>query len=126
MIAYVWRIVARAAGSLKRGDTAGNQAASRHIVIDAGYIGDVDGPGVENSLPARNRGPRGCGRHRRPGVKGIEDRGIEVPVARRCQSARWFKVEQRRWEQKADAGVDADEKWLGGERDRPASRAVRV
>ena len=60
MIADVGRIVARAAGSLKRGNAARNQTTCRHVVVYSGHAGDVDGFGIENGLPARN----GCSRIR--------------------------------------------------------------
>jgi hypothetical protein len=52
MIAHVWRIVAGAAGSLKRGNAADNQAAGQHIIVDARHFRDVDGLRVEK-WPAR-------------------------------------------------------------------------
>ena len=40
MIAYIRRIVARAAGSLRGRDAPGNEAAGREVVIDTGDAGD--------------------------------------------------------------------------------------
>src|SRR6266568_1706902 len=101
MIAHIWRIVAGAASSLKR-------ATGREIVVDPSYTGNVDGPGIENELPARNRCPRGCGRHGRPGVKGVKDGGGEQAVAGFYQPT--WRLEPR--DEGVDAGVDADKKRL--------------
>ena len=126
MIAQVRRIVARAARSLQRRIVASAQAAACYWVVDACYLSDVDGLGIENTLSARNRSPSCCCRHRLPGIKWIEDRRRELAVARRYQSAWGLKAEKRRRKQKADTGVDTDKKRLAGERDGPAGRTVGV
>jgi len=63
MIAYVWRIVAGAAGSRKRGNTALKQATSRDIIVDARYVRNVNGIGIENGLTACDRSPWRRSRH---------------------------------------------------------------
>src|SRR5712691_4935801 len=111
MIANIWRIVAGAASSLKGGNAAGNQAADRQIVVYAGYPRDVDGPGTENGLPARNRCPRIRRRQRCPSVKGVEDRGVKLAIAGRYKPS--WRLERRA--QEMDTGVDADKERLSGE-----------
>src|SRR5216683_6762625 len=54
MISDIWCVMTCAAGSWKRGNAAGKQAPGRGIVVDPSYTGDVNGPGIENGLPARN------------------------------------------------------------------------
>src|ERR1700691_4069066 len=46
MVAYVRLVMARAAGSSKRWNTAGDQSALRNIVVDAGHPRDGNGSGV--------------------------------------------------------------------------------
>src|SRR5260370_31331415 len=112
MIADVRSIVTGAASSREQRNTAKDQAASRRIVVDAGYPRDVNGSGIENGLPARNRCPRGRGRLRRPGVKRVEDRWCELAVTRRHKPTRSFKCGNQR----VDAGIHADKERLSGQR----------
>src|ERR1700676_471740 len=58
VIPYIRRIVAGAAGSLKRGNAVLDQAPCRKRVVYTPYSGDIYGFGIENRLPARNRCPR--------------------------------------------------------------------
>ena len=58
----------------------------------------------------------------RPVVVEVENAGSKLTVARRYQSP-WLLESG---EQKMDAGVDADEEWLGGERGGAAVRAVFI
>src|SRR5437588_2524395 len=122
MIAHVGRIVAGAASTLKRGNTAGKQATGRHIVVDARYARDVNGLGVENGLPARNCRPRMHGRQSCPGVKRVEDRGRKLTIARYNKPTRLLEL----GEKKVDAGVAADEERLVDERYGPATRPLGI
>src|SRR5215467_4127592 len=126
MIAQVWGVMTGATGSRKRGDAAFDEAARRDIIVDAGYVGNVNGLGIENGLTACDRSPWRRPGHGRPGVKELEDRGSELAVPRRHQSPRWFKVELWGRQEKADARVYTDKEWLCGERHGSACRAVRV
>ena len=57
MVANVRRVVTSAAGSLKRRNAAGDQAARCHIVIDAGYAGDRNLQRVEELLAVSDGSP---------------------------------------------------------------------
>jgi hypothetical protein len=77
MIAHVGRIVARAVGSFKGKNSAGNKAPGREVVIDTRDAGDVDRPGIEDGLPTDNRRVGTRRRKLGPCFKGIEDCGVE-------------------------------------------------
>src|SRR5262245_32173156 len=122
MIADVWRIVASAARYGKRRNAAGHKSARRHVVVDPGYLADVEGFGIENRLPARNGRSRiGVGQLR-PGPEEVEGRRAEPAVARRQESAR--RLERRH--QGVNARVDADEERLCDESFWPAVPAASI
>src|SRR5207249_2089597 len=80
VVTQVGRVVAGAARPLKRRDAAGPEASGAYIVVDAFHAGDVDGPRVEQRLPASDCRPRIFRRQVGPGIEDVEDRGSEVPV----------------------------------------------
>src|SRR5215470_14371230 len=122
MVANIRHVVTGTAGSQKNKDATGKETTCGHIVVDTGYARDVDGLGIEDGLSPRNGRPRRIRREPRPSVKGVEDRGRELSVTRRYQSAWLLKLR----EQKMNAGIDADEEWLSGEGYRSAGCAVRI
>src|SRR4029077_4567132 len=114
--------------TLKRSNASANQAPGCHIVIYARDAGDGDLQSVENLLAARDRTPGGVAPlvisvlDVRPAAVEVEIAGSKLTVARRYQTSRLLES----GEQKRDAGVDADEEWLGGKRSGAAVRAVFI
>src|SRR5262245_5405838 len=96
MVADVGRIVTSAAGSRKRRNAAGNEAAGGCLVVYSSDPGDVDRLGIENHLPARNGGSRVRVWQPGPGIEDVEDRRTEPTVARRREPARLFEVRDQR------------------------------
>src|SRR5262245_2524163 len=94
MITNVWRIVARAARSLKHGNAAGDQAAGRHVVVYSRDAGDVNGFGIEDGLAARDGCSQICRWQCRPGIEDVEDRRAEHTVARRHEPTRLLELWQ--------------------------------
>ena len=82
MVAHIRRVVAGAAGPRERGNAARYQSALGNVVIDPGYIGDGDRPGVENLLPACHRSAEVIlGRAIEPGpIEDVEDVRGKHPV----------------------------------------------
>ena len=123
MVADVRCVVTGAAGSLERRDAAGDQASGCYIIVDAGDAGDGNLQSVEELLATRHGAPGGgmftIVLDLRPTVIEVEDVGSKLDIARLHQPTRLLESGK----QKVDAGVDTDEEWLGGERDRPAVRA---
>src|SRR5438876_11524566 len=113
MVANVRCIVAGAAGSLKRRNSAGNQAASCDVVVDACDLADGNLQGIEESLTTTNRVPRGVPiavTDLRPFVVQVENVGCKLPVPWRHQHTRMFESGN----QDVDAGIHGDEVGLRG------------
>src|SRR5437870_9780439 len=104
MVANVRCIVAGAAGSLKRRNSAGNQAASCDVVVDACDLADGNLQGIEESLTTTNRDPRGVPiavTDLRPFVVQVENVGCKLPVPWRRHPTRLFESGN----QEVDAGI---------------------
>lgn len=120
-------VVARAAGSLKRWNAAGDQATSGDVVVDAGDADDRNLQRVEEPFTVSDGLPSGMIivitlLDLSPFAVKVEDVRRKLTIPWGYKSARLLKG----WKQKVHAGVDRDEKGLDGERRRPAPRAICI
>ncbi len=112
MVANTRCVVASAAGSLKHGNAAFNQASGCHIVVNAGDAADGNLQRVKELLTLSNGAPRRALivlSVQRPCVVEVENVGCEPPVARSHQPARLLEAGK----QKMDAGIDGDKEGFG-------------